>query len=118
MADNRLELIRKFLDTKGTRLSNDAKNLLSKVLENPSKYDGFKSKLFTEHNSGRDFRDTWDSVRQWQYRIRFKPRFSIDQRQMHSCDGFVQNAHWDWENAFNITNPKDIVRILKEMFAE
>ena len=116
MADKRLELIRKSIDTKGTRLADDAKNLLCKVLENPSKYDGFMSKIFTRPNSGRDFRDTWNSLTEWQYRIITSPKFVIYRRQRHSCDGFVQDKYWDWENAGKIEDLKGIVKALKEMF--
>ena len=116
MADNRLELIRRFIDTKGARLGDDAKNLLCKVLADPSKYDGYTSKLFTRANSGRDFRDTWDSLTEWQYRINVFPKLVIYLRQRHSCDGFVQDKHWAWENACKIEDLKGIIRALKEMF--
>ena len=115
MPDYQLQLIRQYCDTSGMRLSNVAKELLCKVLENPSRYDGFISELHTENASGRDYRDTWDSTTEWQYRININSELSIDKRYRHSCDGYTQDEHWAWPNAWHITDLRRIIEILTEI---
>lgn len=118
MASYQLELIRRYCDTKGVRLSDLEKDLLCKVLANPEKYNGFTSKLYTKSNSGRDYRDTWTSITKWQYRINIDTTISIDQRYYHCADGFEQDAHWNWGNAWTITDIRRIIQILKEIESE
>ena len=112
---SQLDLIRQYCDTTGVRLSAFEKDLLCLVLDNPSRYDGFESSIHKETNSGRDYRDTWDSLSEWQYRINIGSVLSIDKRWRHSCDGYVQNAHWSWQTAEHITKLRYIIRILQEI---
>ena len=116
--DYQLDLIRQYCDTTGIRLRDYEKDLLCLVLENPARYDGFESKVYTEENSGRDYRDTWDSLTEKQYRISIDPNLSIYERYRHSCDGYVQDAHWDWCNAWHITDTRRIIKILQEIEEE
>ena len=115
MADYQLNLIRQYCDTTGIRLSGSEKDLLCKVLEDPDRYDGFTSELYTENKHGRDYRDTWDSTSNWQYRINIDSELSIDKRYRHSCDGYDQDKHWDWDNAWHITETRMIIRVLQEI---
>ena len=118
MANYQLDLIRQYCDTTGIRLSSNEKDLLCLVLENPERYDGFTSELYTENRSGRDYRDTWDSTTKWQYRINIGSTLTIDERYRHSCDGYVQDEHWDWSNAWHITDTRKIIKILQEIQPE
>lgn len=118
MPDKQLSLIRKYCDTTGRRLRSEDKKLLCMILEEPKKYNGFTSKLYTKSDSGRDYRDTWTSITQWQYRIVIDSVLRIEERYMHSCDGYDQDAHWTWENAFRITDVRKIANILREISSE
>ena len=115
MSDYQLDLIREYCDTAGMRLSGSEKDLLCKVLENPSQYDGFTSELIVSENSGKDYRGRWDSIHKTQYRININDVLSIDQRDYHESDGYVQDQHWEWEDAWHITDTRVILRILKEI---
>lgn len=118
MPSSQLELIREYCDTAGIRLSSYEKDILCKVLEDPMRYDGFESEVYEEENSGRDYRDTWDSITKTQYRINIDTSLSIDKRYYHACDGYVQDDHWDWSNAWHITDTRRIIEILQEMESE
>lgn len=118
MPDNQLETIRRYCDTSGYRLNGYEKSILCSVIENPSRYNGFESRLFQESNSGRDYRDTWDSLTEWQYRILIDSRLRIKKRYRHSCDGYVQDDHWSWSSACEITDTREIIKILQEIESE
>lgn len=118
MPDYQLALIRNYCDTTGIRLNSYEKNLLCMILNNPAKFDGFKSELYVKHDSGRDYRDTWTSITKWQYRINIGRQLSIDKIHYHECDGYVQDKNWDWDNAWHITNTREIINILKEIEPE
>ena len=118
MFNNQLELIRQYCDTSGIHLHQSEKDLLCMVLENPNRYDGFTSELKTEEKSGRDYRDTWDSLTEWQYRSNIDSELSIDERYRHCCDGYNQEEHWDWDNAWHITELRRIIEILEEIQPE
>ena len=115
MPSSQLELIRQYCDTTGIRLSSEEKNLLCRVLGDPGRYDGFISQLYTEERDGKDYRGRWDSTTEWQYRIIIGSKLTIDQRYRHSCDGYVQDEHWDWRNAWHITETRKILKILQEI---
>ena len=116
--NSQLELIRQYCDTTGIRLSGYEKDLLCKVLENPARYDGFISQLYTDENSGKDYRGRWDSTTKWQYRINIGSSLSIDKRYYHACDGYVQDGHWEWPNAWHITETRRILEVLREIAHE
>lgn len=118
MPNYQLTLIRQYCDTAGTRLSSHEKDLLCKILEDPERYNGFTSKLYTETDSGRDYRDTWTSVTNWQYRILIDPSLRIAHRYRHCCDGYNQEKYWAWKDAWIITDARKIVNILKEIESE
>ena len=118
MPDNQLKTIRRYCDTSGYRLNGYEKRVLCRLLEDPSRYNGFESKLYQERNSGRDYRDTWDALNEWQYRILIDSRLIIKKRERHSCDGYVQDGHWSWSNAWEITDTRKIIRILQEIESE
>ena len=118
MPSYQLNLIRNYCDTTGIRLSSFEKDLLCKVLENPAKYDGFTSSLLTRTNSGKDYRGRWDSLTEWQYRIKINSTLIIEQRYRHSADGYVQDQYWNWENAWHITDTRKIIKILQEIKSE
>ncbi len=118
MPDNQLELIRCYCDTSGYRLNGYEKDLLCRVLESPGRYNGFESRLYQEENSGRDYRDTWNSLTEWQYRIFLDSCLRIKKRYRHSCDGDVQDEHWTWADAWEITDTREIIRILQEIESE
>lgn len=118
MVYNQLELIRQYCDTTGIHLSNAEKDLLCLVLERPDEYNGFISEVHKDTGSGRDYRDTWNSVTEHQYRININSTLSIDHRYRHVCDGHVQDKYWDWGNAWHVTDTRDIITILKEIEQE
>jgi len=115
MPDYQLDLIRRYCDTTGIRLSRYEKDLLCKILENPESYDGYTSDIYEENGSGKDYRGSWDSTTKWQYRINVFPTLSIDERYRHACDGYIQDEHWEWRNAWHITNTRKIIKILKQI---
>lgn len=116
MQNNQLSLIRRFCDTTRVRLSSAEKDLLCRILENPSKYDGFESEEHKEYNEGRDYRGRWDSVTKWKYRINIDSALSIDEQYMHSADGYVQDKYWgSWNKARRITEIRRIIEILQEI---
>lgn len=112
MAKNQLDLIRRYFDTTGMHLSSMEKDVLCKVLENPQKYNGFTSALYTERDLGKDHRGRWSSTTNKQYRVNVDSNLSIDERWRHECDGYEQNEHWDWNNAWHITEIRRIANIL------
>ena len=118
MSNYQLDLIRQYCDTTGIRLSGYEKELLCKVLENPEEYDGFESNIYSEERSGRDYRDDWDATSYWQYRINIDSTLSIDERYKNVCDGVIQDARWDWDNAWHVTDTREMVNILKEIESE
>lgn len=118
MPNYQLDLIRQYCNTTGIRLSSYEKDLLCMVLENPTRYDGFTSRLFSEPNSGKDYRGEWDSLTEYQYRIHIGSTLTIDQRYRHSCDGYVQDQHWEWPNAWHITETRKILEVLKKIESE
>ena len=118
MPNYQLTLIRQYCDTARIHLSRYEKDLLCKILENPEKYNGFTSELYTETDSGRDYRDTWTSETNKQYRILIDSTLRIAYRYRHCCDGYNQDQHWAWENAWIITDAREIVNILKEIESE
>lgn len=119
MGNNQLDLIRQYCDTSGVHLSSSEKDLLCMVLENASRYDGFTSSIYTETDSGRDYRDTWTTATYTQYRINIDSMLSIDQRYRHTCsDGYDNDRHWEWYNAYHFTEIRDILRCLEAMRAE
>ena len=77
MTDGRLQLIRQYCDTTGVRLNDDEKDILYKILEYPSYYDGFESSIFEERGFGRTYNDTWNSITRHQYRICIDDELSI-----------------------------------------
>ncbi len=115
MADDRLELIRQYCDTTGVRLNDEEKDILCKILEDPSYYDGYETDVYEERDSGRTYNDTWNSITRHQYRICIDDELSIYERYFHSADGYDQDAHWDWDNAWHITKIRDILEILFEI---
>ena len=115
MPDRRLELIRQYCDTSGVRLNDADKDLLCLILEQPSKYDGFTSELRRDSHEGRDYRDTWRSLDEEQYRINIDSELSLDVRYRHCCDGYDQEEHWDWPNAWHITDIRTILEYLWKM---
>lgn len=117
MASTQLDLIRRYCDTTGVHLNSQEKDILCMVLENPSKFDGFISKHYVSRDSGRDYRGWWDSTMEWQYRINIDSRLSIDEQCRHEADGYV-HGYWGWENAHNITNIRQILKILFEIESE
>ena len=58
MADDRLALIRQYCDTSGVRLNDEEKDILCKILQDPSYYDGFETDVYEERDSGRTYNDT------------------------------------------------------------
>ena len=119
MSDERLNLIRHYCDTTGVHLHDSDKDLLCMVLENPDKYNGFTSQMYSESDEGKDYRGEWSNYSQWQYRINIDDTFSIDKIEMLSCDdGYRRDDHWDWSNPWHITNIKRIVEILNEIRSE
>ena len=119
MASDQLSLIRQFCDTSKYRLSNDEKNLLCMILENPDRYNGFTSNLHSESDSGKDYKGRWSTCTKWQYRIYINSVLSIDERYYHYCDdGFEDKRHWEWEDAWHITDTRRILEILKEIRSE
>ena len=115
MTNSQLDLIRQYCDTTGIRLSSAEKDLLCRVLEEPGKYNGFTSQLYREEKEGKDYRGRWDSTTEWQYRILIGSSLTIDQRYRHSCEGIVQDEHWEWRNAWHITETRRILQILQEI---
>ena len=115
MPDYQLDLIRRYCDTTGIRLSRYEKDLLCKILENPESYDGYTSDIYEENGSGKDYRGSWDSTTKWQYRINVFPTLSIAERHRHACDGYIQDEHWEWRNAWHITNTRKLIKILKQI---
>ena len=112
---DQLSLIREYCDTTGVHLSSSEKDLLCKVLEDPGRYDGFTSEERSEENSGRDYRGRWESSSTWQYRINVDSELSIDKRFKHECDGYDQDEHWDWSNAWHITDVREMLEMLQEI---
>ena len=78
-------------------------------MENPEYYDGFRSDFYEERNSGRDYRDTWDSVTTEQYIINIASELSIDEFYAYECDGERQSAKW------HITDIRQILKILRKI---
>jgi hypothetical protein len=117
MGDSKLDIIRKIIKTDGLRLKEDEKDTLFSIANDPSKYDGFVSKVFTRKDSGKDYRGPWDSESKYQYKIRTSPKLQIDKRFMHECDGVKQDKHWDWDNPWQITDVREIIKILREIFS-
>ena len=116
MADSQLELIRQYLDTSGQRLAAWEKDSICRVLEDPSYYDGYTSDIFTETDSGKDYNGRWRTVTQYQYRINIDSMLSIDCRSKFECDdGYERTGHWDWDNAYHITNAREIAGILNKI---
>ena len=118
MPNPQLELIRQYCNTAGIRLSGDEKDILCKVLENPARYNGFTTQVYTIPGSGKDYRGRWDSTTKKQYRINIDSTLSIDERYYHSCDGYVQDEHWDWDNAWHITDTRRIIEVLREIWRD
>ena len=118
MANEQLDLIRKYCDTAGTHLTSSEKDLLCKVLSNPSFYNGFTSELKQRQEEGRDaWHGRWFAFEEWQYRIIIEDKLSIDERYRRDCDDAtpVNDAHWEWNSAIHFTNVRDILRILREI---
>lgn len=111
MANKRLKAIQQRCDTSGTRLSEEEKGLLSKIIDNQDKYNGFKSPVYIENNSGRDYNDTWRSTTKTQYEIHVDDNnLSVDEHHEHTCDdGYEHKADWSF---FKV---RDILRALKNM---
>ena len=118
MQNDQLNLRRKYCDNTGVHLRSDEKYLLCRVLGDPSRYDGFISEMKESVVEDRDYRDTWVSKHQWQYRINIDSQLSIDVRSKHSCDGIVQDQYWDWAHASHVTDLRRILEILKEIEPE
>jgi hypothetical protein len=91
---------------------------LCKVLENPARYNGFTTQVYTIPGSGKDYRGRWDSTTKKQYRINIDSTLSIDERYYHSCDGYVQDEHWDWDNACHITDTRRIIEVLRDIWRD
>ena len=112
MADERLKSIRNYFDTSGTRLSNDDKEVLCNVIDNADKYNGFRSSVFEEHDSGRDaYKGRWESSTETQYKINIdESGFSIDEKYHHSCDDGYDN-----KQEFHLTDVRDVLGALRHM---
>ena len=110
--DDRLNLIRKFCNTEGVRLKNDAKDLLIKILSDPDKYNGFTSELYEERNSGKDHNGRWESYTTYQYHINIGSMLSIDEDYSNECDGYEQ------KECHHVTDVKRIIEILKKIWHE
>ena len=118
MPNNQLDLIKQYCDTSGIRLSSTDKQILCKVLDNASKYNGFISQEHTHTESGKDFRGRWDAFDKYQYRININPKLSIDMICLRVCDGEVDYDYWDWAKARHITDLRRIVNILHSIEQE
>lgn len=119
LSNEKLDFIRRFCDTKGVHLSNQEKDILYKILKDPQKYNGYISRLFSERNSGKDYRGRWETITEWQYKIVIDTALTFYERFRHQCDdGYDQSEHWDWENATKITDMKKIREILKNIKLE
>lgn len=116
MYDKKLEKIREVCDTSGSRLSEAEKDLLLSIIGNPGRYNGFESPVYTFTDSGRDFRDTWTSETKEQYKILIDGNgLRILRRFFHSCDGYDNASHWDWQNAFIAGTAREILKCLSAM---
>ena len=117
MRERKLDLIRRYCDTTGMRLSEADKDLLCMILENPGIYNGFTTRVYEKPNEGRDpYKGRWHSTTNWQYRINIGSTLSIDERYRHACDDGKLNAdHWSWSNAYHITDLRRIKDILWEI---
>lgn len=116
MSYNQLSLIRQYCDTTGIRLNRYEKDLLCKILENPSRYNGFTSRIITNSRDGRTTDGWWHTTTKKQYIINIDGRLSIYERYILQCDdGHVDN-HWDVP--WHITKTRDIIRILLEIADE
>ena len=93
MPDNQLETIRRYCDTSGYRLNGYEKSILCNVIENPSRYNGFESRLYQESNSGRDYRDTWDSLTDQATTASFE--INADATDLAERGGFFEPVHCD-----------------------
>ncbi len=113
MADSRLTTIRQFFDTTGKRLNDGEKNILCEVIGNPDKYNGYTSELYERHDSGKDYRGRWESSTSQQFRINMDQGLSISERYKHECDdGYSNSEHWDWDNAWVMTDVREIAKTL------
>lgn len=111
MADDRLKSIRNYFDTTGMRLSDDDKDILCNVIDNPDKYNGFTSSIFEEHDSGKDFNGRWESKTETQYTINIgEDGFSVDENYHHSCDDGYDN-----KQEYHLTGVRDVLGALRHM---
>ena len=115
MSDNQLQTIRQYCDTSGVRLNQREKDLLFLILENPSRYDGFTSKVYKLSGPGRDYRDTYSYTTCYQYRIMIDSKLSILVRYKNSSDGIIQDDRWEWSRAGRVTDIRDVLRILQKI---
>ena len=115
MLDNQLQLIRQYCDTSGVRLNQKEKDLLFMILDNPSRYDGFTSKVYKPSGLGRDYRDTYSYTTCYQYRIEIGSKLRILERYKNSSDGNKQDDRWEWSSAGKITDIRTILRILQKI---
>lgn len=115
LLNNQLQFIRQYCDTSGVRLNQKEKDLLFMILENPSRYNGFTSKVYKISGSGRDYRDTYSYTTCYQYRIKIDSRLSILERYKNSSDGKIQDDRWEWYNAGSITDIRSILSILQKI---
>ena len=117
MRGSKLDLIRQYCNTAGMRLSEDDKDLLCRILENPDEYDGFESRVFEQTFEDRDpYHGRCHVTNNWQYRINIDSKLSIDKRYRHACDdGDLDEENWDWDNPIHITSLRSIKKILWEI---
>ena len=118
MSDKRLDFIKQFCDTAGTRLKSGEKNLLVQILSNPEKYNGFESREIIQKVHWRDFRDTYVTETRDQYRVVVDKVLKVLHRTYEATDGEVFIDNWDWARAIEITNLRQIIGILYKIIRD
>ncbi|MBP5270562.1 MAG: hypothetical protein ILO42_06365, partial [Clostridia bacterium] len=85
----------------------------------PGKYDGFESREIIRKIPWRDFRDTYLTETRDQYRLAFGDGIlKILHRAYEATDGEVFIDRWDWSQALEITNLRQIIDILKKIIRD
>ncbi len=115
MAYDQLQLIKRYCNTSGIHLNSFQKDLLCRVLEDPNHYDEYETPVYYKRDSGRDYRDTWVTEDEWQYRINIGATLSIDKRFRRKVDGDILDRNWSWATAWHITDIRSILDILREI---
>ena len=74
--------------------------------------------MYEKRVPGKDYRGRWDATDNWQYRINVDSALSIDKREKRNVDGDINVSHWDWSNAWHITDTREIIKVLREIEKE